>query len=180
MNHVILFLWPLKMKDWLLCWIKSSTPNRINFAREYTLSLSSPLRSKERGMSDMSAFNINAVLSFLAGSCLKVTVSCAQKTLCSFPTNRDHKIGLHITECCTEPEHTDWCCWLLHFIIIYLWKCISRVRWLQTKDIAQILKKHRRVGNANCWVSCCYQITFSSEPRYWTLLSNAITSGYIK
>lgn len=126
MNHVILFLWPLKMKDWLLCWIKSCTLNRMNFASEYTFSLSSPLRSKEWGMSDMSAFNIDAVLSFLAGSCLKVTVSCSQKT--SFPTNRDHKIGLHITEYYTEPEHTGWCCWLQHFIIIYLWKCISRVR----------------------------------------------------
>lgn len=78
MNHVILFLRPLKMKDWLLCWIKSSTLNRMNFASENTLPLfcplsSLPLRWRERWVSDTSAF------SYLAESSFKVAVSCSSE-----------------------------------------------------------------------------------------------------
>lgn len=153
MNHVILFLWPLKMKDWLLCWIKSSTLNRMNFARENTLPLASslspslPIRSKERWVSDMSAFNITVVLSYLAGSCLKVAVSCY--------TNRYQKIRLRITEYYTEHTQTAYC-WLLHFIIIYLWKCISKDRISEPKILHKYWKSTEGYCNTNCWGSCCY------------------------
>lgn len=38
MNHVILLLRPLKMKDWLLCGIKSIAVNKMNLASECILS----------------------------------------------------------------------------------------------------------------------------------------------
>lgn len=41
-----------------------------------SLCLFLPLRWKEWWVSDMSAFNITVVLSYLVGSCLKVAVNC--------------------------------------------------------------------------------------------------------
>lgn len=170
MNHVILFLRPLKMKDWLLCWIKSSTLNRMNFASENTLPLlcplsSLPLRWRERWVSDTSAF------SYLAESSFKVAVSCYSEDFMFIFHKR-------ITENMTwyhrirHSTHTG-CCWLLHFIIIYLWKCISRDRILESKIL------HKYWKSTRVWQHTLLGFTlllnyFFSEHQYWTSLRNII------
>lgn len=167
------------MKYWLLCWIKSSTINRMNFARENTLPLSllpSLLFSDQKN--DMSAFNITVVLSYLAGSCLKVAVSCYTEDFMfifhkqiSENMTSYHKI-LHRT-------HTD--CVLLtptfyHYLLMVMHKQGS---YLGTQDIAQILKKHRTVWQHKLLSFMSLLNYFFSERQYWTSLSNTI-SCYIK
>lgn len=64
MNHVILLLRPLKMKDWLLCGIKSVAVNKMNFASECALSAT---EDKDEGFL-VYPLNSAVILSYLAAS----------------------------------------------------------------------------------------------------------------
>lgn len=102
MNHVILLLRPLKMKDWLLCGIKSVAVSKMNFASECTPSAT---EEEDRGCSPFIPWTALLCWTTLQ----QVTKNngqlyTTQQLLHSSCTNRDQKMWCHITVCCRQAK----------------------------------------------------------------------------
>lgn len=113
MNHVILFLGPLKMKDWLLRGIKSSAVNQMNFASECTLS------APDENAGTFIPWNVRRAALQRWLKRLMVSLRILVNFYLYLPqTGRE--IWCHFTICCRQVKTV--CCRVPHFIIIYLWR----------------------------------------------------------
>lgn len=142
MNHVILLLRPLKMKDWLLCGIKSNSVNKMNFASDCNLSttkekdgecfLVHPLNSTE--------FTVQWSVTYYTAAFKFILHQQRSEDVVSYYSMLQTGQDAQKTVCCRAP----------HFIITEKhtqgFFMILDYSFLRTRDIAQILEKSRRVS----------------------------------
>lgn len=172
MNHVILFLGPLKMKDWLLCGIKSTAVSKMNeklcyggcswFIPWIVWLCWATLRGATK--SQWSVTDYTATFAFI------------------FHQQRSEDMMSYYSMLQTgQDTQKTVCCRLPHFIIIYLRRSIGKAfSWYYITAFSEpeILHKYWKstegCSNTNCCISYYRQITFSQSHRYCTLLCNTM------
>ncbi len=178
MNHVILLLRPLKMKDWLLCGIRSIAVNKMNFASECTLSAA---EEKNRGCFWVILWTVRlnwATLQRVRKN--NDQLHTTQQPLHSSCTTRDQKMWCHITARCRQVKtHKRLCA--AECRISSLQRSIHKAfSWYYITAFSEpeILHKYWKstegCSNTNCCLSYYRQITFSQSHRYCTLLCNTM------